>query len=579
MCGIFCLINCAKHDKNLSINHESREWSLCKDVISARGPDGLNSLTQGLSEWWHGQFYASILWMQGAKPISQPLVDNDSNILLWNGDVFSGDLFQEGICDSEQVLSKLSITNDIYSILKNIKGPFSIIYYQSSSNLLYFARDKFGRHSLLSKITENSLFLTSVAVKSLENIIELPAVGLYVADLNEKKIKIKCLPWNKPNKRLINIINSFKENYNVDITVEIPYSVLLVENSVIDSSSTSKMGFLKYLDYFEDSNKFDEIMEYFLKQKDINQIVNDLLKLLNESVRRRVKIIPDLCRNCTKLIYTNVAKCQHTKVGILYSGGLDSAILAAIAHNHVPVDETIDLINVAFEKKNNANYEVPDRKTGRQTFNELLKICSNRKFNLIEVNVSQEELQRKRSTKISDLVYPHATILDDSLACAVWFASRAKGKINLENQSYESTCRVLLLGMGADEQFGGYMRHRTILKRNGWDAVKEELQLEFDRISERNLGRDDRMVADHGRQSRLPYLDEDFVDYVQQLLPWERCCPTEKFPPGLGDKLILRLVARKIKLHEAAKLLKRAFQFGSRIADGKENAKDISKRL
>lgn len=76
--------------------------------------------------------------------------------------------------------------------------------------------------------------------------------------------------------------------------------------------------------------------------------------------------------------------------------------------------------------------------------------------------------------------------------------------------------------MGADEQFGGYMRHRTILKRNGWDAVKEELQFDFDRISDRNLGRDDRMVADHGRQSRLPYLDEHLVDYVQRLLPWER---------------------------------------------------------
>lgn len=76
--------------------------------------------------------------------------------------------------------------------------------------------------------------------------------------------------------------------------------------------------------------------------------------------------------------------------------------------------------------------------------------------------------------------------------------------------------------MGADEQFGGYMRHRTILKHKGWGVLTEELKLEFDRISERNLGRDDRMVADNGRQSRLPYLDEDLVDFVQQLPPWER---------------------------------------------------------
>ena len=76
--------------------------------------------------------------------------------------------------------------------------------------------------------------------------------------------------------------------------------------------------------------------------------------------------------------------------------------------------------------------------------------------------------------------------------------------------------------MGADEQFGGYMRHRTILRREGWNGLSNELKLEFERISYRNLGRDDRMVCDHGRQSRLPYLDENLVNYIQHLAPWER---------------------------------------------------------
>jgi hypothetical protein len=58
-----------------------------------------------------------------------------------------------------------------------------------------------------------------------------------------------------------------------------------------------------------------------------------------------------------------------------------------------------------------------------------------------------------------------------------------------------------------------------------------------------------------------------------------RCCPVDKFPPGLGDKLLLRLLAHKIKFREVAKFPKRAIQFGSRIANGKENAKDISKNL
>lgn len=141
---------------------------------------------------------------------------------------------------------------------------------------------------------------------------------------------------------------------------------------------------------------------------------------------------------------------------------------------------------------------------------------------LFQVNVTQAELQKYRSSRINDLLYPLCTILDESLGCAMWFASRAKGTITKTNIEYESPCRVLLLGIGADELFGGYMRHRTILKHKGWNALKQELDTELARISQRNLGRDDRIVSDHGRQSRLPYLDENVVQYVQQLQPWER---------------------------------------------------------
>jgi len=76
--------------------------------------------------------------------------------------------------------------------------------------------------------------------------------------------------------------------------------------------------------------------------------------------------------------------------------------------------------------------------------------------------------------------------------------------------------------MGADELFGGYRRHRTALNVEGWNGLRNELQLDLARISTRNLGRDNRIISDHGCQGRLPYLDESVVSYVSSLQPWER---------------------------------------------------------
>nr|CAD7460056.1 unnamed protein product [Timema tahoe] len=311
--------------------------------------------------------------------------------------------------------------------------------------------------------------------------------------------------------------------------------------------------------------------------------------------------------------------CQHCKTAVLFSGGLDSAILAALAHEFVPSGEPIDLLNVAFERprphremsrkerkqgnKQRADKfdDVPDRKTGRQTWAELRQLHPERNWNFVEIDVSQEELCLERSRRISDLIHPLNTILDDSLGCALWFASRGEGTLVLpsgDNSGYISPARVnisledslpmtlfltlaqvVLLGMGADEQLGGYMRHRTTLGQRGWQALLAELRHDLARISTRNLGRDDRILSDHGRQGRFPYLDEGVISYVGALPPWHRCCPIPSLPPGVGDKTLLRLAATKLGLYKAACLPKRAFQFGSRIANSKEKASDVSDRL
>ncbi|XP_012140960.1 asparagine synthetase domain-containing protein 1 [Megachile rotundata] len=590
MCGIFCYIS-----QNLERSAQvSNEWNGCKDLIYARGPDKVTEKVEHLTQSWFGHFNASILWMQGSNLYGQPTIDSIGNILLWNGDIFSGDLAQDNICDTDVVLNALQSSLNIMPVFKKIQGPYSFIYFQKSTNILYFGRDIIGRHSLLLKVNtdENALLLTSVASKEISGTIEVPAIGIFAVNLTNLRINLSCYPWKEPDLRFTDIIEMLETRLNVDINIR---------DTISEFNTSTHLHMhpnIKDIEYLENSPCFDSFyktLEYLLKCRDTYERVDYLSHLLHKAVEVRIKKQPKFCKMCIQLVLNGEKiACDHAKVGILFSGGLDSAILALIADKYVVENEPIDLINVAFEKlvntskKSNENnvkrsveeqYDVPDRKTGKQTFMELSKICPKRKWNFIEVNISQTELQKYRSSRICNLLYPLCTILDESLGCAVWFASRAKGTINGSANIYESPCRVLLLGMGADELFGGYMRHRTTLKHKGWDALAQELNIELSRISERNLGRDDRIVSDHGRQSRLPYLDENVVQYVQQLKPWERCYPTDKMPSGLGDKLLLRLVAYKLGFRNTANFPKRAFQFGSRIANNKENAKSISDRL
>lgn len=59
-----------------------------------------------------------------------------------------------------------------------------------------------------------------------------------------------------------------------------------------------------------------------------------------------------------------------------------------------------------------------------------------------------------------------------------------------------------MTGIGADEQLAGYSRHRVRFATSGYEGLIQELAMELGRISSRNLGRDDRIVGDHGKEAR-----------------------------------------------------------------------------
>ncbi|KAJ2794745.1 hypothetical protein H4S07_006668, partial [Coemansia furcata] len=292
--------------------------------------------------------------------------------------------------------------------------------------------------------------------------------------------------------------------------------------------------------------------------------IDGLEKALSESIRARVMSIPD-------------QGAGVPRVGILFSGGVDCITIAALLARILPSSEPVELFNVAFENPRQAKntkqniYDVPDRKTGRSGWLELCtKIDAQRDWRLVEVDVPYDSVLEHQA-HIRQLLEPSATVMDMSIGMALWFASRGEGSLVkrsgdiIERQEgYCGTARVLLLGMGADEQLGGYSRHRSAWDRGGAHELGQEIRLDVQRIATRNLGRDDRIVSDNSKEARYPFLAANVVRYLSAV-PLHRKMDM-RYPRGIGEKLLLRLLAHQLGLTQASMLAKRAIQFGARTA-------------
>lgn len=274
--------------------------------------------------------------------------------------------------------------------------------------------------------------------------------------------------------------------------------------------------------------------------------VDALLHALDAAVARRV---------------TNARRAPNTSqseasVLVLFSGGVDSALLAALAHRHVPLTEPIDLANVCFSAGLSA-----DRRAAHAALIELRALAPERTWRLLEVNAGLDDVAEHRP-RLLHLLHPCHTVMDLNIGAALWLAARGSGTCG--GAQLTSPARIVLLGTGADEQAAGYSRHRATFVRGGPLALAEELQADVRRLWVRNLGRDDRLVSDCGREARFPFLDEDVMACLAQL-PLEAVADLS-LPAGEGDKRVLRQAARAVGLPDAARRVKRAIQFGCGVS-------------
>ncbi|KAE9410848.1 hypothetical protein BT96DRAFT_983532 [Gymnopus androsaceus JB14] len=550
MCGIFAQIGQAPE-------------ILCQKLREAnatRGPDARKSCRTCLSQL-DLEFFSSELRLRGNDPVIQPH-KRDGNVFCWNGEVFAGlDIHadeNDGIKLFEQLYS-LETCEQVRDLFASIEGPYAFVFYNATVQKLFFARDPLGRRSLLihRPSTANPYFiLASVSAGSdsgysFEELDTTNILCLDVGLLNESKDIVSAFD---------DCLTTFSRADAGSVNF---YAQPAKVNTILPPNDTPLPD-----------DSLDVIPDW------LQESVDGLISVLDRSVMLKVRDIP------------------RDPVAVLFSGGIDSTILTLLADRHVPRDEPIDLLNVAFENprkmkvlqegnpnggrkkkskarngvnesannvasSNSPQYMVPDRVTGLEEVEELRQLCPGRVWNFVEVNVPYHESKAARQ-HVEGLMNPVRTVMDLSLALALYFASRGIGQVRPEPEDepipYTSPARVLINGLGSDELLGGYGRHRSAFITGGWAG----LQLEIDRIPTRNLGRDDRVISSHGKETRHPFLSLDVVSYLANLPVQMKMDP--RLSLGVGDKILLRLAARKLGLVEASGRRKRAMQFGSHSA-------------
>ena len=241
------------------------------------------------------------------------------------------------------------------------------------------------------------------------------------------------------------------------------------------------------------------------------------------------------CEIIITTLSKSVKKNLTPNCAVLFSGGVDSSLIAALAARDVP---GITLITVGFPGSSDVKW-APDAA-------QLLG------------------LENSLILKIIDLEYVESTIpyvmealetadpMTISLGVPLYIAC-TNAKIRNIN--------LLLAGQGADELFGGYHRYKEIAK-GGASALHEAIATDVARLPRRDILRDNTVAEAAGIKLAAPFLDPGMIKLGLSI---PAALKVSEFGGELVGKYILRMAAENVVPAEIAWREKKAFQYGSGV--------------
>ncbi|SPO27636.1 uncharacterized protein UTRI_04328_B [Ustilago trichophora] len=577
---------------------------------------------------WTLSLTSSVLSLRGAGITIQPLSSSDGRLLLaWNGQIFDWHASSHPVGSSSKVRLEsgendgLILLDRIQSLLKNeeeigggangsiscqdalnaalseIEGPYAYVLLDRIESKLYFGRDPLGRRSLLLHRApqSSSISITSVASQDLagsgddEILTELSCSTMHSIDLVSSPLLVQPIPRLTSRFTSPLLLRELRPPTTADTDPADAPTSAQVHQGFLSVLSESVRRRVTNIDTDQpateahvailfsgglDCTTLALLADRYVPQEQPIDLLNvgfenvraiEAAKLEKEKRRRallkgaekmRAKKNKRNGKDDTETPATEPKLESEEKSG---EESDTSSTLLAVEQQGGEMEEDV--------------YAVPDRVTGEGSYAELCQLSPHRRWNFVRINVPYQEYRTCRGI-VESLMLPSCSVMDLSIGSALYFASRAVGHILVTSScsgskliSYTSPARVLISGLGADELLGGYSRHRQAFTRSSLAGLLAELQLDLDRLPERNLGRDDRILSCHGKEARYPFLDRSVLQFLTDT-PVEAKVDLNRIATegAGGDKRLLRDLAKHLGLIGASELKKRAMQFGTRSA-------------
>ena len=240
-------------------------------------------------------------------------------------------------------------------------------------------------------------------------------------------------------------------------------------------------------------------------------------------------------RELAEALIISVKKRAVPKFAVLFSGGVDSSLIAFIAKQlkcnfacyTVGIENSDDIM---WAKQVAAEYSL------------------NFKFKVLSLDEFEAAL------KYVIRLLNDADIVKASVGSVLYCAA----KLALEDGN-----NILFGGLGSEEIFAGYQRHEEALK-NGFEALHKECWNGLKNMWQRDIARDFAIAKSLGLDLRTPFLDKDVIKKAMAIHPMFKMDSSAK-------KIILREAAEFIGLKkEFAWRKKQAAQYGSNFVKGIE---------